>query len=123
MSTLKKQAETLEEADVPWEDPIWDDIHVAVYEDKYPVTEGHLLFVPLYNTPEVVKDALYDAYRHGTVLMEQGKISGFNIGMNIGPAAGQTVMYPHVHFIPRRDGDVEDPTGGVRGVIPGKAKY
>jgi diadenosine tetraphosphate (Ap4A) HIT family hydrolase len=43
--------------------------------------------------------------------------------MNMGTAAGQTVMYPHVHVIPRRQGDAEDPVGGVRGVIPGQANY
>ena len=46
-----------------------------------------------------------------------------NVGMNIGTDAGQTVMYPHVHMIPRRKGDCEDPTGGVRNVIPGKGNY
>jgi diadenosine tetraphosphate (Ap4A) HIT family hydrolase len=50
-------------------------------------------------------------------------ITGYNIGLNIGTSAGQTVMYPHVHLIFRRDGDMEDPKGGVRGVIPSKQKY
>jgi diadenosine tetraphosphate (Ap4A) HIT family hydrolase len=49
--------------------------------------------------------------------------NGYNIGINVGEAAGQTVMHLHVHVIPRYLGDVEDPTGGVRGVIPGKANY
>jgi diadenosine tetraphosphate (Ap4A) HIT family hydrolase len=48
---------------------------------------------------------------------------GFNVGFNLGVAAGQTVEHLHVHVIPRYDGDVDDPTGGVRGVIPGKANY
>ena len=47
----------------------------------------------------------------------------FNIGQNVGKEAGQTVMYPHVHLIPRRVGDMDDPKGGVRGVIPEKQKY
>jgi diadenosine tetraphosphate (Ap4A) HIT family hydrolase len=50
-------------------------------------------------------------------------VSGFNIGMNSGDAAGQTIGHVHVHLIPRRQGDVKDPRGGVRGVIPGKAVY
>jgi diadenosine tetraphosphate (Ap4A) HIT family hydrolase len=50
-------------------------------------------------------------------------ITGYNIGLNIGASAGQTCMYPHVHLIFRRDGDMEDPRGGVRGVIPSKQKY
>ena len=50
-------------------------------------------------------------------------VEGFNVGMNCGEAAGQTVRHAHVHLIPRRKGDVEEPRGGVRGVIPGKAGY
>ena len=50
-------------------------------------------------------------------------ITGYNVGINMGESAGQTCMYPHVHLIFRRDGDMEDPRGGVRGVIPSKQKY
>ena len=50
-------------------------------------------------------------------------VLGFNIGMNCGEVAGQTVMHAHVHLIPRRRGDTPDPRGGVRGVIPGKMSY
>mgnify|MGYP001233183112 FL=1 len=50
-------------------------------------------------------------------------ISGFNIGANIGKDAGQSILHCHIHLIPRRKGDVEDPRGGVRGVIPSKQKY
>ena len=53
----------------------------------------------------------------------EGGFKGFNIGMNVGSSAGQTVDWPHIHLIPRREGDVEDPTGGVRNVIPGKGNY
>ena len=52
-----------------------------------------------------------------------GQISGINVGMNVGASAGQTVFHCHIHLIPRRDGDVENPRGGVRGVIPGKQSY
>ena len=51
------------------------------------------------------------------------KISGFNVGINIGKDAGQSIMHCHIHLIPRRKGDIEDPSGGVRGVIPSKQKY
>jgi diadenosine tetraphosphate (Ap4A) HIT family hydrolase len=118
-----KMADTLEKSDAPWDNLVREDFHVAVYKDKYPVTDGHLLFVPKYNTPAVIQDAFYDAYTHGMMLVEEGKCDGFNIGLNIGKAAGQTVMYPHVHLILRRLGDSEDPTGGVRNVIPGKGNY
>jgi ATP adenylyltransferase len=50
-------------------------------------------------------------------------VSGFNIGANSGESGGQTVGHAHLHLIPRREGDAEDPRGGVRGVIPGKAGY
>ena len=50
-------------------------------------------------------------------------ITGFNIGMNSGESAGQTVMHSHIHLIPRRDGDTKKPRGGVRGVIPNKMSY
>jgi diadenosine tetraphosphate (Ap4A) HIT family hydrolase len=60
---------------------------------------------------------------HGDALVANGAADGYNIGMNSGPVAGQTVMYPHVHLIPRRKGDVEDPVGDVRGVIPAQANY
>ncbi|WP_154647767.1 HIT family protein [Luminiphilus syltensis] len=50
-------------------------------------------------------------------------ITGFNVGMNSGTSAGQTVFHCHIHLIPRRDGDMEGPTGGVRQVIPGKGNY
>ena len=50
-------------------------------------------------------------------------ISGYNIGTNVGKDAGQSIMHCHIHLIPRRKGDVEDPRGGVRGVIPSKQKY
>jgi len=56
-------------------------------------------------------------------MKDDALVSGFNIGMNTGDAAGQTIGHAHVHLIPRRQGDVKDPRGGVRGVIPDKAAY
>ena len=113
----------ISEANVPWTDVVRDDFHVAVYRDKYPVSEGHLLFVPKYNSIDVLSDAVKDAVTHGAYVTATGEWDGFNIGLNYGEAAGQTVMWPHVHLIPRRKGDVEDPVGGVRNVIPGKGNY
>jgi diadenosine tetraphosphate (Ap4A) HIT family hydrolase len=94
-----------------------------VFADIYPVTPGHLLFVPKYNTVSVLMDAMQDAVRHGQSCVESGTWDGFNIGMNYGTAAGQTVPWPHVHLIPRRIGDVVDPVGGVRNTIPGQGNY
>ena len=58
-----------------------------------------------------------------SILDQDNTVTGFNIGINAGASAGQTVFHVHVHLIPRRDGDVVDPRGGVRGVIPSKQRY
>ena len=119
--------ETLSEAQAagvaPWDDLVREDFHVMVFRDRYPVVPGHLLFVPVYNSSGVIRDALKDAVIEGERMIARGECDGFNVGLNIGTAAGQTVMYPHVHLIPRRTGDCADPVGGVRGVIPGQANY
>ena len=121
--------ETLEQAQAagvaPWDLKVgeYSDYHVSVFQDRYPVTQGHLLFVPQYNTDEVITDCFESAMRHGRKMVRDGECDAFNIGINMGQAAGQTVMYPHVHLIPRRLGDCADPVGGVRGVIAGQANY
>jgi diadenosine tetraphosphate (Ap4A) HIT family hydrolase len=97
--------------------------YVSVFRDAYPVTKGHLLFVPNYNTPSVISNAFDSALNYGNNMVRSGACDAFNIGLNIGSAAGQTVMYPHIHLIPRMHGDTPDPIGGVRGVIPGQANY
>ena len=109
----------------PWDLKVkqLSDYHITVFEDRYPVTQGHLLFVPNYNTIGVIRDAMDSAIRHGQKLVEHGHCDAFNVGINMGAAAGQTVMYPHVHLIPRRLGDCPDPTGGVRGVITWQQNY
>jgi len=107
----------------PWNDVVSDDFHVAVFKDRYPVTEGHLLFVPKYSADGVIEDCFADALALGKRMIAAGECDGFNIGLNWGESAGQTVMYPHVHLIPRRTGDMEDPRGGVRHVIPEKGNY
>lgn len=58
-----------------------------------------------------------------SILDQDNTVTGFNVGINAGASAGQTVYHVHVHLIPRRDGDVVDPRGGVRGVIPIKQRY
>ena len=121
--------QTLEEAQAagiaPWslEQIEWQDFHVVVFRDKYPVTKGHLLFVPVENTPGLIREAFMSALHEGTRLVDEGLCDAYNVGINIGEAAGQTVMYPHVHLIPRRIGDSADPVGGVRGVILGQGNY
>jgi diadenosine tetraphosphate (Ap4A) HIT family hydrolase len=109
----------------PWDlsVPELEDFHVAVFRDRFPVTIGHLLFVPRYNTSTVIVDAFESALRHGNQLVADGVCEAFNIGINCGSAAGQTVMYPHVHLILRKHGDCADPVGGVRSVVFGQANY
>jgi diadenosine tetraphosphate (Ap4A) HIT family hydrolase len=82
------------------------------------------LYVPKDNdNANWIVRAFEDALADGNAMVKEGRCDGFNIGLNSGEAAGQTVMYPHVHLIPRRIGDVEDPVGGVRNTIPGKGNY
>ncbi len=99
--------------------------------DKYPVTEGHTLIIPkrhfldYFNITKVEADAVYDLVRirRKQLLEKDSQIEGFNMGINSGEVAGQTVYHSHLHLIPRRKGDLKDPRGGVRGVIPDKMKY
>ena len=109
----------------PWDLRVKElsDFHVAVFQDRFPVATGHLLFVPMYNNGAMLQDCFSSAYYHGQKMVDEGNWEAFNIGFNCGPAAGQTVMYPHVHLIPRKTGDCADPVGGVRGVIAGQANY
>lgn len=109
----------------PWDDAVneMSTEHVAVFRDRYPVTQGHLLFVPRNNTSEGIVVCMGMALLAGQSMVLRSECAGFNIGLNIGTAAGQTVMYPHVHLIPRRVGDTPDPVGGVRAVVAGQANY
>jgi ATP adenylyltransferase len=120
--TLEKAQE---EGRAPWTNVTLDTRDFVVYEDIYPVTEGHTLVVPKVNTQEEILKCFKFALAMGNenVATTNNNITGYNIGINMGASAGQTCMYPHVHLIFRRDGDMEDPRGGVRGVIPSKQKY
>jgi diadenosine tetraphosphate (Ap4A) HIT family hydrolase len=123
MATLPDLETAQQQGVAPWDNLVWEDFHVAVYKDAYPVTKGHLLFVPKFNTPGVIADAMASALTQGQRMVDNQECEAFNIGINMGTAAGQTVMYPHVHLIPRRVGDCANPIGGVRGVIFGQANY
>ena len=99
--------------------------------DSYPVTEGHCLIVPRRHAAtyfdmnaEEVAAATRLLQRSRQRLQDKGSdVSGFNIGMNSGRSAGQSVFHAHIHLIPRRDGDQENPRGGVRKIFPEKARY
>ncbi|TQE97529.1 MAG: HIT family protein, partial [Spiribacter salinus] len=98
--------------------------------DQYPVSPGHALLIPRRHiagwfdaTPEE-QQALTSALAQARSAIEEShQPDGYNIGINSGEAAGQTVHHLHVHLIPRYQGDSDDPRGGVRHVIPGKADY
>jgi diadenosine tetraphosphate (Ap4A) HIT family hydrolase len=109
----------------PWDLTVSDlsNFHVTVFQDRFPVAVGHLLFVPNYNTSVTISDAFEAALIYGNRMVASGECDAFNVGINMGAAAGQTVMYPHIHFIPRRVGDQEDPTGGIRNIFPDKGNY
>ncbi|MFP4686573.1 MAG: HIT family protein [bacterium] len=102
----------------------------VAFFDAYPVNEGHTLLVPRRHLADIsalncaelqeipaacldLREKLYDRFA----------ADGINIGINEGAAAGQTINHLHIHLIPRYQGDIEDPTGGVRGVIPSRQKY
>ena len=120
---MNSLSQAKEQGIAPWTELVSENEHVAVYRDAYPVTPGHLLFVPISNTDENILVCMGAALLQGQQMVASGQCDGFNVGVNMGRAAGQTVMYPHVHLIPRRKGDVEDPVGGVRNTIPGKGNY
>jgi len=99
--------------------------------DGFPVTDGHTLFIPKRHVLDYFGLTQAETNAVNSLMHEQKKflqdgdktIDGFNIGMNCGSSAGQTVFHCHVHLIPRRAGDVENPRGGVRHVISGKGYY
>jgi diadenosine tetraphosphate (Ap4A) HIT family hydrolase len=98
--------------------------------DKYPVNEGHALIIPkkhlanYFDLPMAEQTACWALVNQvKEIVAKQYNPAGFNVGINVGETAGQTVHHVHIHLIPRYEGDVEDPRGGVRGVIPSKQKY
>jgi diadenosine tetraphosphate (Ap4A) HIT family hydrolase len=102
----------------------------CAFLDGFPVSQGHALVVPKRHVGSIweMTDREYiDAFnlvkQMKDLLQERFDPHGFNIGVNCGEAAGQTVFHAHIHIIPRYAGDVPNPRGGVRNVIPGKGNY
>lgn len=98
--------------------------------DKYPVSKGHTLIIPkrheanYFDLSEHAKTACWIVVeRVKKILSERLQPDGYNIGINVGIAAGQTVPHVHIHLIPRYPGDVDNPVGGVRNIIPGRGDY
>ena len=99
--------------------------------DSYPVTEHHCLIIPkrhikdyfdLSNEELVACNDLVQIVKK-EIIKKDPLVKGFNLGTNIGKVSGQSILHCHLHLIPRREGDVDNPQGGVRSVIPNKQHY
>ena len=107
-----------------------NDLAYASY-DSYPVSEGHCLIIPkrhvkdyfdLSNDEIIACNDLIKEIKN-EIIKKDSSVKGFNIGSNAGKISGQSILHCHIHLIPRRAGDVENPQGGVRSVIPSKQHY
>ena len=117
--------------ELPNERIVLQNLSATAFFDGYPVTEGHSLVIPkrhvadYWGLTEIERadcHALLQEMRE-EITRKDPSVTGFNLGTNAGASAGQTVFHCHFHLIPRRDGDVERPRGGIRHVIPGKGFY
>ena len=121
-SIYKKEYEPVDSVDEAiWlgnDTPIMETDFTFVFRDRYPCTEGHTLFIPKENNSHFIGRSYGLAYDFGNDKIKNGEIEGFNVGMNIGLCAGQTIMWPHIHFIPRHKGDAKE-IGGIRYAHPG----
>lgn len=106
-----------------------NDLAIARF-DRYPVSDGHLEVIPKrhvkdwWETTQEERIAIFDLLDEAKKIVdEKYHPDAYNIGMNLGEQAGQSIFHLHVHLIPRYQGDVENPRGGVRGVIPNKQNY
>ena len=103
---------------------------VMTIHDAFPVSRGHTLIIPrrhvasFFDTTPREKAAILQALQEAKEHLQNAlHPDGYNIGINDGAAAGQTVRHLHVHLIPRYEGDAKDPRGGVRWIFPEKARY
>ena len=102
-----------------------------IRDTSYPVTKHHTLIITNRHVSDYFDLTKEETAELNEILKKQKtelqkidrEITGFNLGVNIGADAGQSIKHCHIHLIPRRKGDVEDPRGGVRGVIPSRQKY
>ncbi len=109
---------------------IYEDDYAVAFYDRYPVSPGHTLVVAkqvsesIFDLPVEIQCRIWHAVAETRDILHQRHIPvGYNIGMNDGSAAGQTVNHAHIHIIPRFDGDQLDPRGGIRLIFPDKARY
>ena len=109
---------------------IFDNDYVIVFRDAFPVSRGHTLIIPkkhissIFEADEAIREGILKALDEAKrILDREYKPDAYNIGINDGAVAGQTIMHLHVHLIPRYKGDSSDPRGGVRWIFPDKARY
>ena len=122
-STFKKAREQINHyEECTWlgnDSPMFENEFCAIFKDKYPVTKGHTLFVPKKNNLDTITETYRLAYYCGEEWIKEGKMDGFNIGQNNGPAAGQSIYWPHIHLIPRHKDDCEPEShNGIRRAHP-----
>lgn len=98
--------------------------------DDFPVNPGHMEFITkrhvetIFDTTEEERVAIFELIdKAKSMIDKEFHPDGYNVGINCGISAGQTVMHVHIHLIPRYNGDVENPRGGIRGIIPEKQSY
>lgn len=110
--------------------PILENEFAFVIFDRYPVSPGHALILPKRHIASFFQTTPYECVAMLGLLTQMRRRTdaklapdGYNVGVNAGEAAGQTVMHVHMHLIPRYFGDMENPRGGVRGVIPARQSY
>lgn len=116
---------------VRWDELLDENKLCYASKDVHPVTHQHTLIIPKRHVvdyfdltePEIAAIHQMLTAMRNRIKNDDLTVNGFNIGVNVGKTAGQSISHVHVHLIPRRQGDVENPQGGVRGVIPDKQKY
>jgi len=111
-------------------DVLYQNQLAACFRDGFPISNGHTLIIPkdhiqdYFELSKETKEAMNELVELARKdLIEEVNPDAFNFGLNSGPAAGQTVGHAHLHLIPRFEGDVEDPRGGIRWIVSDKAKY
>lgn len=117
-------------SNIPKSEWLYQSNHFFIVPDKYPVSDGHLLIISIEHRPNFFELSDEEQQELPRLITKAKSIiegyhtpTGYNIGMNCGTSAGQTVFHFHCHVIPRYDGDVENPRGGIRSVIPGMGDY
>lgn len=112
------------------DDIIADSQHALAIYDSYPISRGHTLIIPrrhvgsFFRITQEERDSILGSVEQAKLKLDKEfRPNGYNIGINDGSAAGQTVPHLHIHLIPRYKGDQTDPRGGVRWIFPEKADY